>query len=173
MFCTACGAKAPVQAKFCGACGALLLGPAPAGLLEDDAPSSAGVKLKSGAITSLPTWRCPACKQLNRPGNPVCTCGHHYAPVQQKPEATAPTTAPVENPKAPLGTAPFFSIWGSPRATIRRIVETDPTKHVAGLAMVSGFLGSVNVAASRGWGDNLTTAGALLLAVGTILRCAR
>ena len=31
---------------------------------------------------------------------------------------------------------PFFTIWTEPRATIRRIVDTDPTRHVIALAAI-------------------------------------
>ena len=34
------------------------------------------------------------------------------------------------------GIAPFFTIWTEPRATIRRIVDTDPTRYVIPLAAV-------------------------------------
>ena len=40
----------------------------------------------------------------------------------------------------PASARPFFSIWVEPRATIRSIVEADPTRNVIGLAMVSGAL---------------------------------
>ncbi|HKN01570.1 MAG TPA: YIP1 family protein [Candidatus Binataceae bacterium] len=36
---------------------------------------------------------------------------------------------------------PFFTIWVEPRATIRRIVESDPRRNVIALAMIGGGLG--------------------------------
>ena len=50
---------------------------------------------------------------------------------------------------------PFFSIWVTPRATIRRIVESNPRKFVMGIGWITGALGALlfevqmgNVAAS-------------------------
>jgi len=39
--------------------------------------------------------------------------------------------------------APFFSIWIDPRATIRRIVDSDPTRHVLALAAIGPALFSL------------------------------
>ena len=41
---------------------------------------------------------------------------------------------------------PFFALWIAPRATIRRLVDTDPTRYVIGLAMVRGALGRLEIA---------------------------
>ena len=41
---------------------------------------------------------------------------------------------------------PFFSLWVAPRQTIRRLVDTDPTRYVIGLAMLSGALGRLEIA---------------------------
>jgi Yip1 domain len=45
--------------------------------------------------------------------------------------------------------APFFSIWIDPRATIRRIVDSDPTRHVLALAAIGPALGTLVVQWSR------------------------
>src|SRR5271163_126425 len=39
--------------------------------------------------------------------------------------------------------APFFSIWIDPRATIRRIVDSDPTRNVLALAAIGPALSSL------------------------------
>jgi hypothetical protein len=39
--------------------------------------------------------------------------------------------------------SPFFSIWIEPRATIRRIVDSDPTRHVLALAAIGPALNSL------------------------------
>jgi len=41
---------------------------------------------------------------------------------------------------------PFFSLWIAPRETIRRLVDTDPTRYVIGLAMLRGALGRLEFA---------------------------
>jgi xanthosine utilization system XapX-like protein len=41
---------------------------------------------------------------------------------------------------------PFFSLWIAPRETIRRLVDTDPTRYVVGLAMLRGALGRLEIA---------------------------
>jgi hypothetical protein len=46
----------------------------------------------------------------------------------------------------PDSITPFLAIWTDPRATIRRIVETEPTRNVLALAMVGGGLGALESA---------------------------
>ena len=41
---------------------------------------------------------------------------------------------------------PFFSLWIAPRETIRRLVDTDPTRYVIALAMLRGGLGRLEIA---------------------------
>ena len=41
---------------------------------------------------------------------------------------------------------PFFALWIAPRETIRRLVDTDPTRYVVGLAMLRGALGRLEFA---------------------------
>jgi xanthosine utilization system XapX-like protein len=41
---------------------------------------------------------------------------------------------------------PFLSLWIAPRDTIRRLIDTDPTRYVIGLAMLRGGLGRLEIA---------------------------
>jgi hypothetical protein len=41
---------------------------------------------------------------------------------------------------------PFFALWIAPRETIRRLVDSDPTRYVIGLAMLRGALGRLEFA---------------------------
>ena len=41
--------------------------------------------------------------------------------------------------------SPWFTIWTSPRATIRRIVDADPDKFVLGIAWTAGALAALNI----------------------------
>jgi len=40
----------------------------------------------------------------------------------------------------------LFALWIAPRETIRRLVDTDPTRYVIGLAMLRGALGRLEIA---------------------------
>ncbi len=76
----------------------------------------------------------------------------------------APKVAAAKAYEPPLATEgidlarenPFFTIWTRPRATIRGIVNTDPTLHVTALAMIGGILQALDRAAARNAGDNLS-----------------
>lgn len=57
--------------------------------------------------------------------------------------------------------SPFISIWLHPRATIRRIVDSDPTKHVILLAILMGIEWALNLASSQQVG-NTWSLGAIL-----------
>lgn len=46
---------------------------------------------------------------------------------------------------------PFFALWIAPRETIRRLVDTDPTRYVVGLAMLRGALGRLAFAWFGAW----------------------
>jgi Yip1 domain len=46
---------------------------------------------------------------------------------------------------------PFFSLWITPRGTIRRLVDSDPTRYVIGLAMLRGALGRLEIAWFSAW----------------------
>lgn len=49
---------------------------------------------------------------------------------------------------------PFFTIWTEPRATIRRIVDTDATRNVIALPAVSGAISALESQWSRALGNN-------------------
>src|SRR5262249_44221545 len=51
------------------------------------------------------------------------------------PEQDAPPEEPAESP--------FVTIWESPRATIRRVVATNPRRWVNALFFASGFVGTL------------------------------
>jgi hypothetical protein len=51
--------------------------------------------------------------------------------------------------------SPFLSIWIKPRETIRKIVDTDPTKYVTVLAMLAGIGQALDRSSSRNAGDSL------------------
>lgn len=44
--------------------------------------------------------------------------------------------------------SPWFTIWTSPRATIRKIVDSDPRKFVLGIMWTAGALGALNLEVS-------------------------
>jgi hypothetical protein len=66
--------------------------------------------------------------------------------------------------------SPWRSIWLRPRETIRRIVDSDPSKRVLLLAVLEGIGQSLDRASLRNVGDRLSLPGVLLLCtiVGTI-----
>jgi len=49
----------------------------------------------------------------------------------------------VTPPEPIADESPFVTIWEAPRATIRRIVDTDPRFHVNGLFFCSGVIGAL------------------------------
>jgi len=49
---------------------------------------------------------------------------------------------------------PFFTIWTEPRATIRRIVETNPTRNVIALAAIGPAIGALANQWSKALDDN-------------------
>jgi len=51
--------------------------------------------------------------------------------------------------------SPFISIWVKPRATIREIVDTDPTKYVLLLSALSGVSQALDNASRQNAGDSL------------------
>jgi hypothetical protein len=51
--------------------------------------------------------------------------------------------------------SPFLSIWIKPRETIRKIVDTAPTKYVTVLAMLAGIGQALDRVSSRNRGDSL------------------
>jgi hypothetical protein len=60
---------------------------------------------------------------------------------------------------------PWLSIWTQPRATIRQIVDTDPTYLVVPLAALGGIGHALDRASMRNAGDTLPLAGILVLAL--------
>ena len=59
----------------------------------------------------------------------------------------------IGSPATGLGN-PFFTIWIAPRATIRRIVDTDPTRHVLMLAALAPALNALFTQWSKGAGNS-------------------
>src|SRR3954454_13583425 len=59
---------------------------------------------------------------------------------------------------------PFLTVWTRPRATIRAIVDIDPTYRVIPLAMAAGVVQALDRAAQRNAGDKLPLAGILVMA---------
>jgi hypothetical protein len=70
---------------------------------------------------------------------------HHQLPA---------TTA--DAPAINDGPAPWLSIWIRPRATIRRILDTDPTRYVLILAGLTGVARALTRATRRNAGDVLS-----------------
>ena len=59
---------------------------------------------------------------------------------------------------------PYLTIWTRPRATIRGILDTNPTYHVLLLAMLGGILQSIDRAAQRNMGDQTSMEAILAIA---------
>ncbi len=74
-----------------------------------------------------------------------------------EPTKTQPIDVAIENP--------FLTIWTKPRATIRAIVDIDPTYRVIPLAMAAGVVQALDRAAQRNAGDKLPLAGILVTAI--------
>src|SRR5271157_2600712 len=60
---------------------------------------------------------------------------------------------------------PFLTIWTRPRATIRGILNTNPTYLVLPLAMAGGVIQALGRAAQMNAGDQLPLARILIMAV--------
>jgi hypothetical protein len=97
--------------------------------------------------------------------------------VPQEPASPSPQN-PFHAPQASLETGersyvtrsdeplnPWVSIWTRPRATIRQIVDTDPTYMVVLLASIGGIARALDNASRRNTGDNLPLAGILVTAM--------
>ncbi len=73
-----------------------------------------------------------------------------------------PPRAPVGFPKQKSGSTegidgnPWLTVWTQPRATIRGIVESDPTKNVLLLSAIYGIATTINNAMSKNGGDALS-----------------
>ena len=63
---------------------------------------------------------------------------------------------------------PFFTIWTEPRATIRRIVDTDPRRNVIALAAIGSAIGALSGQWSKAMGNtaNLSALWPIWVAVG-------
>jgi hypothetical protein len=73
------------------------------------------------------------------------------------PEATVGIDLAVENP--------FWTIWMRPRDTIRGIVKTNRNHHVIPLAIGGGIVQTLDQAASRNAGDQLSLSAILAIAI--------
>jgi hypothetical protein len=60
---------------------------------------------------------------------------------------------PPPAPEQASALIPWFSIWGLPRATMRQILDTESTRLVPVLAIVSGVLDFLYQASSQSAGD--------------------
>jgi Yip1 domain len=89
-----------------------------------------------------------------------------------------PDFDPYLPPRAPVGTLktpssmtigldgnPWLTIWTQPRATIRGIIDTDPTRNVAILAVLSGISRAIDQAAQNNLGDKLPMMAILIQAL--------
>lgn len=78
-------------------------------------------------------------------------------------DAVPPITAPALNP--------WTRIWTRPRATIRHLVQTDPKRHVAVLAILGGVAQALIQMMDSGAGEELSLPAifALALTVGPVL----
>jgi len=56
----------------------------------------------------------------------------------------------------PKSLSPFLAIWFMPRGTIRKIVDTEPRKHIIWLAMAGGISYAISSASSRSLADTIS-----------------
>lgn len=63
------------------------------------------------------------------------------------------------------GQNPFLNIWIRPRGTIRQIVDNDPDKYVIILATISGVYQSLDRAAKRSFGDDMSLVAIILISL--------
>jgi hypothetical protein len=61
--------------------------------------------------------------------------------------------------------SPFLTIWTSPRATIRRIVDSDPTRFVLILAVLGGFSEALDRMSMESMGDIISIPEILLFCI--------
>jgi hypothetical protein len=113
-------------------------------------------------------WRCPACRQLNFAGQSTCKCGFAYgaAPPKQPARFSPPPAfssatperhglLPQADTSGVRDTSPLLSIWLEPRATMRHIINTDPTLYIAWLLTLAAFFNSLDRASARTMGDRV------------------
>jgi hypothetical protein len=171
MHCNQCGSDLPDNARFCQQCGTKVVHREAVASQVASPPVDASGGEEQSASSSRPpatTWQCPACRQLNRPGSEVCSCGWAFSSAA---DTAAPASSPTSGPSSikhnSVGIDPFLSLWLQPRATIRKIVDSDPSKHVFWLVCVAAFFNCLNQASARSIGDQVPT-GALIL-IGAVL----
>lgn len=110
---------------------------------------------------------CPGCqrdlsrvkptKQNRQPKDPVTTT--------EIPDKRPAHTARKKTELQPLPLSPVFSIGVKPRETIRYIVETNPTKHIILLSMLSGISAAFAIASAYSLGNSLSLTTILLLCI--------
>lgn len=126
MFCTQCGVEVLAHSRFCGGCGTKLVESAPAAPSRNQPPSAPSSECSSeltiDASANPSTWRCPACKQLNRPGTAICACGHQNPLVQSGTATAAPGASADARAKTEVRVRPM-----TPR------VPADPTGERLGI----------------------------------------
>ena len=75
---------------------------------------------------------------------------HYVHPFPSSKKRSPPRLAPAEVSPQAKSVSPFLSIWTRPRETIRRIVDTDPTKYVITLTLSRGLVTSVVLLVASG-----------------------
>lgn len=67
----------------------------------------------------------------------------------------------------------WFTIWVAPRATMRRILDTNPTRYVYWLAMVGGVAQALDQASARSFGDMVSgpILALIILCMGILTGC--
>lgn len=68
-------------------------------------------------------------------------------------DSSAASKSHLHDETSDLDLQPFFEIWMSPRRTMRRIVEADPTLHVNLLIAVAGIAEALDRASRKNLGD--------------------
>lgn len=86
-------------------------------------------------------------------------------PVYTMPQVVRSPDSNGEIQSRAYTTSPFLSIWVKPRGTIRRIVDSDPTKYVLILAMLTGVSQSLDNASRRNAGDSMPLIAVLAICI--------
>jgi hypothetical protein len=117
----------------------------------------------------MQTTRCPACGLTQAMQNACKRCGNALAPTPTPPRRAARV------PSQPSRLWPYLTIWTQPRATIRGIVDDDPTRAVILLAWISGIADSLESAMLRTSGAGLPWAAVVVIAcfIGPVVGFAR
>lgn len=69
----------------------------------------------------------------------------------------------------PYPRRPWLTIWTRPRETMRAIADSDPSRHVLWLVILTGFFNGLSPAAGGEMGDSLDLGTILLIAVGAAM----